>query len=63
MGGVCGELPSAVAPCGRVSSCRGTVWALFVGSYKLMWHGVGGVCGELQTDVARRGQCLGGVTS
>ena len=63
MGGVCGELPSAVAPCGRVSSCRGTVWALFVGSYKLMWHGVDGVCGELPAAVARCGRCLWGVIS
>ena len=36
---------------------------VFVGSYKLTWHGVGGVCGELQADVARRGRCLWAVTS
>ena len=42
---------------------RGTVWAVFVGSYKLTWHSVGGVCGELQTDVARCGWSLWGVTS
>ena len=37
-----------------------------MGSYKLTWPGVGGVSGvwgELPNDVARRGQCLWGVTN
>ena len=39
---------------------------VFVGSYKLTWHGVSGfsgVCGELPADVARRGRSSWEVTS
>ena len=49
-----------------VTSWPGTVWAVFVGGYKLTWHDVSGgsgVCGEVYSDVARCGWCLWGVTS